>query len=259
MKINPTKHLWRTWIPNGLSIGNLVFGFFSIVISSHSLKSPGHELNLFLLAALFIIIAAFFDGMDGPLARALNAQSPLGSHLDSLADLTTFGLAPGALMYFMYLSDIKYPISGWKYPLPIGLIIASLFPICAAYRLARFNVAHDSRSFTGLPSPVAGLSVAFLPFLTKYAGPLPLKFTLSLFIIMAILMVSNIRYSKPQAKFLAHLNWLRLFFFAVVVVLLMLWLGWYWVILGVTILYIFSGLVSLFLNMLQKIPFWKRH
>lgn len=258
MKANYLKNLWKTWIPNGLSLGNLVFGFFSIVVSSHSLKFPVPELNLFLVASLLILFAALFDGMDGPVARLLRAESPLGAHLDSLADLTTFGLAPGALMYFMYLTDVKISIPGWKYPFPLGLVIASIFPICAAYRLARFNVSHDSRFFVGLPSPVAGLFVAFFPFLTKYIGPLSLKFTLPLFLLMAFLMVSNIRYPKPQTKILERLTWLRLLFFIIVVGFFMIWLGWYWVLLGVTLLYIFSGLISLVLNVIQKISFWKK-
>ncbi len=249
------KNIWRSWIPNGLSLGNLTFGFFSIIVSSQSLKPSSNDMNIFLIAGLLIMFAALFDGLDGPVARWLKVQSPLGAQLDSLADLTTFGLAPGALMYFMYLHELRITVPGWLYPIPTGLFIASIFPICAAFRLARFNVSHDSRSFTGLPSPVAGLSIAFLPFFTKYNGKLPLSITLALFIVMALLMVSNVRYSKPQAKVKTHFTIARLVIFALVIISLMIWLGWYWVILGVTILYIFSGLIALLLGLLQKLHY----
>lgn len=255
MNIGILKNIWRSWIPNGLSLGNLTFGFFSIIVSSHSLKPGTNDMNTFLIAGMLIMIAALFDGIDGPVARWLGVQSDLGEQLDSLADLTTFGLAPGALMYFMYFSHMKMQIPSIPYPIPTGLMLASLFPICTAFRLARFNVTHDPGSFTGLPSPVAGLSIAFLPFFTKYSGKLPLSFSLTLFIVMALLMVSNIRYTKPQMTVRAHFTAVRLVLFAALIASLMIWLGWYWVILGVTTLYVFSGLIALLLSLFQKLSY----
>ena len=248
--------MWKNWIPNGLSLGNLTFGFFSILVSSHAHAGSNiKSQQIFLVAGLLIMIAALFDGLDGPLARKLGVQSPLGEQLDSLGDLTTFGLAPGALIYQMYLSDLRIPLSFSVFPtfLPLGLAISAIFPICAAYRLARFNVTHDNKSFVGLPSPVAGLFIAFIPVTAYNDAPVPLPYALALFIAMAILMVSNVKYSKPQATLKPHFTIVRLIAFAALVGFLMYLLGWYWVIFFVVVLYIFSGLLAFFIHLLQRI------
>ncbi len=95
-----------TWIPNTLTLGNLTLGFVSMLVASEIGLSttPSHE--LFQLAGVFIILAALFDGFDGMAARALDCTSELGADLDSLADLTTFGIAPGFLTYKMFLDGI---------------------------------------------------------------------------------------------------------------------------------------------------------
>lgn len=245
----------KSWLPNGLSMGNLTFGFFSILVSSH--VTPYHEKapQTFLLAGLLIMIAAILDGIDGPIARKLDSQSSLGKELDTLADLTTFGLAPGALIYRMYLSDLMIPLNfkDIEASLPIGLAIAAIFPLCAAYRLARFNTENDPKSFTGLPSPVAGLFIAFLPVSLYNGQPIPKIPALIVFVLMGALMVSNIKYSKPQVTLKPHFTILRLMAFTILVSALMWWLGWYWVVFFVVVLYIFSGLIALFIHLLQKI------
>lgn len=132
-------------------------------------------------------------------ARALDATTELGADLDSLADLTTFGIAPGFLMYQMVFQNFKIDMFAIENLFPIGMLIAALFPICAApYRLARFNVASDPKAFTGLPSPVAGVIVGIFPF-SYFGSPLyPTFISIPFFILIALLMVSTIRYSKPQ-------------------------------------------------------------
>jgi len=111
-------------------------------------------------AVLAIIGAAFLDGVDGRLARALNGASRFGAELDSLADFVDFGVAPALLLYFWSLHEIK----------SVGWLAVLVFSIACALRLARFNVMVDDpdqpawrqQFFTGMPAP-AGAVVVMLP------------------------------------------------------------------------------------------------
>ena len=120
------------WIPNSLTLGNLLLGFISIIYSS-----LGQQQGFF-IAGLLILAASLLDGLDGPVARALKVSSPLGKELDSLADCVAFGIAPGYLSYEAYLSSVQVQIFGMN--INTGMVIAAIFPICVAYRLARFNI-----------------------------------------------------------------------------------------------------------------------
>ena len=126
------------WVPNALSLGNLTLGFVSMLIASEVTSSSANSAQVFLLSGIFIILAALFDGFDGMAARALNATSDLGAELDTLADLTTFGIAPGYLTYKMILADFKIDLFGTGELFPYGMLIASIFPICAALRYLWF-------------------------------------------------------------------------------------------------------------------------
>ncbi|MDH5719483.1 MAG: CDP-alcohol phosphatidyltransferase family protein [Spirochaetia bacterium] len=243
--------MFKSWIPNALSLGNLTFGFLSILIISHAKTTTRFQAeDFFFLGSILILIAALFDGLDGPIARKLSAESALGEQLDSLADLTTFGLAPAFLMYHAYFASLNTTISG--YEMPFGMILSAIYPICAAYRLARFNVAHDKKSFIGLPSPIAGIFSALIPIIcAKYNFPLYLlAFS---YAATAFLMVSNIRYAKPTADILSKITIFRLITFILLVVALILTLEWFWIIFLVMILYIFSGIITLFMILIQKI------
>ncbi len=114
----------------------------------------------FEIAVLAVIIAAILDGLDGRLARALRGTSRFGAELDSLADFVDFGVAPGLILYFWNLHQMK----------SLGWFAALVFAIACALRLARFNVMADdpneppwqARFFTGMPAP-AGAVVGLLP------------------------------------------------------------------------------------------------
>lgn len=116
------------------------------------------------IAAVLIIFAAAIDGLDGLLARRLNAASSIGGELDSLSDFVNFGVAPGILVYqFALTRDFA---TGWMFVL--------IFAACACLRLARFNVSRDEPPpagkphFVGVPAP-GGAMLALLPlFLTQY-------------------------------------------------------------------------------------------
>ncbi|HNR90178.1 MAG TPA: CDP-alcohol phosphatidyltransferase family protein [Spirochaetota bacterium] len=238
------------WVPNSLTLGNLLLGFMSIVIASHG-GAPAAT-----IAGALILGAALLDGFDGQAARALKVTSPLGAELDSLADCVAFGVAPGYLAYKAYLSGIIVSGIAVPYiniPFDFGIFIAALFPICAAYRLARFNVNSDSKSFTGLPSPIAGIIVAVVPI---FIGDVILADTIYrvifavLFSLVALLMVSTVRYSKPQATFFQRYIFVKIVLLLAIFALLVL-LFREWSVFIVLALYILSGLVSFIIQFIQ--------
>ena len=133
----------RAWIPNALTLGNLTCGFVSVILSGTG-SSEGLR-----VAAMLILVAALLDGVDGQAARLLAVDSPLGKELDSLADCVAFGVAPGYLAYKTYLSGLCVTLAGL--PVDLAILLAAIFPVCAAYRLARFNIRSTPGSFSGLP------------------------------------------------------------------------------------------------------------
>jgi CDP-diacylglycerol--serine O-phosphatidyltransferase len=105
--------------------------------------------GLFPCAFLWILAAAVFDFLDGMAARLLKAYSPLGKELDSLADVVSFGIAPGFMVYFVLLR-ITGDTAGYN----LIPCIAFLIPVCSALRLAKFNIdERQTSSFIGLPTP----------------------------------------------------------------------------------------------------------
>jgi CDP-diacylglycerol--serine O-phosphatidyltransferase len=115
------------------------------------------------LAPLFIGLAALVDFLDGFLARLLKQTSPLGRELDSLADIVSFGVAPGMILYqFLRLSFMSQE-NGADISM-IWLLPAFILPCAAAYRLAVFNLdSTQTKSFKGVPVPAVGLMVASFP------------------------------------------------------------------------------------------------
>ncbi len=133
-------------IPNTITCCNLLSGCLAVIASFHA-ATPDilWGLSGIELAWLMIAAATIFDFCDGLTARVLHAYSAIGKELDSLADLISFGLAPGLMMYNLLIS-LQAP--GW---LPW---IALCIPVLGALRLARFNVDdRQTTSFIGLPIP----------------------------------------------------------------------------------------------------------
>jgi CDP-diacylglycerol---serine O-phosphatidyltransferase len=148
-KMSIKKH-----IPNFITLMNLFSGSLSILFFSQG--------NIE-LAAYMIFLSAIFDFLDGFAARALKAYSEIGVQLDSLADVVSFGVAPGFIIYHLILESHgrqEYMLFG----LDIVPLIALLIPLVAALRLAKFNVDdRQTESFLGLPTPASGLLIASLP------------------------------------------------------------------------------------------------
>ena len=148
--------------------------------------------NRLTMSAWFIILAAFFDALDGKVARFTGSNSYFGQELDSLSDLVSFGLAPSILMYEIYLKAF-----GW-WGIAIGF-----FPImCGAFRLARFNIqsSHEDgghkEKFIGLPIPFYAVAIAsYIIFQYDMWGGL--KFSPSLIMLtlfLSLLMISHVPY-----------------------------------------------------------------
>jgi CDP-diacylglycerol---serine O-phosphatidyltransferase len=145
------------------------------------------------LALAAIVFAAVLDGIDGRLARLLKGTSKFGAELDSLSDFVNFGVAPALILYFWGLHDLKS--AGW--------IAALAFAICAALRLARFNVmsadpdrpAWAANFFVGIPAP-AGAIIVLLPIYAAFLGlprsPFLTWVTLAYTLLIAGLMVSRL-------------------------------------------------------------------
>ena len=144
-RLDPRTRL-RVMLPSLATLANLLCGFSSILASID---------GKYRHAAVLIAIAVAFDIADGAVARAVGAITPFGLQFDSLADLTSFGVAPALLLYTRSLYDLHW----------VGWLAAGLWISCAAFRLARFNVTidplADKRYFIGLASPgAAGVVIA---------------------------------------------------------------------------------------------------
>ena len=168
-------------LPNLFTTGSLFAGFYSLVATLN---------GDYRTAAIWILAASIFDGLDGKVARATGTTSKFGVEYDSLADLVSFGVTPGFLMYAWALRPFGR----------IGWLAAFLYVVCAALRLARFNVqvnTVESKRFIGLPSPAAASMVSATVLLFYHMG-WPSSFKklaiLALLYLVAFLMVSNVRY-----------------------------------------------------------------
>src|ERR1700688_1737283 len=173
----------RTLVPNIITLLALCAGLTAIRMAFE---------NRYVLALAAIVFAAFLDGIDGRLARFLKGTSRFGAELDSLADFVNFGVAPALILYFWGLHDLES--AGW--------IAAMVFAICAALRLARFNVMVDdpdkpawtSNFFVGIPAPAGAITV-LLPIYVALLG-LPRSEWLSWVTLVYTLAIASLMVSR---------------------------------------------------------------
>ncbi|WP_424245684.1 CDP-diacylglycerol--serine O-phosphatidyltransferase [Elusimicrobium posterum] len=189
-------------VPSLFTIGNMACGFFSILAS---VNGNFHK------AGWLILIALLLDGLDGRVARMLNAETDFGVEMDSLADLATFCAAPAFLVYFMALN---------KYAL-FGAPIAFFYMLCGGLRLAKFNTmakagTGSKKYFSGLPTPaaaaiLAAFAISYSIFIdVNVSGQniiylehiLPFIYNSTAFIVvfLGLLMVSKIPYAAFKDK-----------------------------------------------------------
>lgn len=196
-------------LPNMFTSMNIFFGFYAVIAAID---------GKFQMAALAVIIAAVFDLLDGKIARATNTTSRFGVEYDSLADLVSFGLAPGLMLYLWALKPLGR----------IGWLAAFLFMVCGALRLARFNThvgKISSEYFVGLPIPAAaGMNAAIVLLWHKLGISVEASRVLILVMlyVLGFLMVSNLRYySFKKAELFRRMN----FNFLVAAILLMIFIA----------------------------------
>jgi CDP-diacylglycerol--serine O-phosphatidyltransferase len=181
-------------LPNLFTTGNLLFGFYAIVQATA---------GAFDRAALGIVLAALFDLLDGRVARLAQSTSRFGGEYDSLADMVSFGVAPAILAF----SAGNLQVLGRT-----GWVMAFLFAVCAALRLARFNISTSRYRgrFEGLPSPVAAIMVATTQWFVSFLRESGIGFTVpeaavaAGTVILALLMVSTIPYRSFKEVDLRH-------------------------------------------------------
>ncbi len=155
--MNIKKH-----IPNTITCGNLLCGCLAIV--------SAFEGNL-VWSAYYVGIAAVLDFFDGFTARLLNVHSEIGKQLDSLADMVTFGVVPGIVMYQL----LSFKAATSETPIVEGSIVnllpyvAFLIPIFSAIRLAKFNIdTRQTTSFIGVPTPANALLICSIPLILAF-------------------------------------------------------------------------------------------
>lgn len=215
--------------PNLITTLSLLAAFFSIIASAQ-----GQLYH----ACLAIFLSAILDGMDGRVARLLNAQSPFGEQYDSLADMVAFGLAPAMLIYHFALAPLGR----------IGMGCAFVYAACAAFRLARFNVqigVVEKKYFIGLASPLAALLVTstvwFIGAQTKWLADTFISLLCAVWVVICgLLMVSNLKYYSFK-----ELDKKKVPFFIMVAVVCVLAMVIYNIPMGVLaigVIYAFSGI-----------------
>ena len=174
-------------LPNLFTTAALFSGFFAIVSAMN---------GQFEAAAIAIFVSMVFDGLDGRVARLMNAQSKFGAEYDSLADMVSFGVAPALVVFSWGVSELgKF---GWA--------VAFIYVSCAALRLARFNTQIDTADknfFTGWASPAAAAVMAGVVWVSAQEGwvaqELPIELAAIAGLLMAIigmLMIVNVRYNS---------------------------------------------------------------
>jgi len=244
-------------IPNIFTLLNLCMGFIAIVLILQTNESiinmQGGEWKIYFpesiaWASAFLLLAAVVDFLDGFVARLFKATSEMGKQLDSLADVVSFGVAPGLILYqLLRISMAAEPMgletsSSWLLP-------AMFFPMAAAWRLARFNLDTTHKNhFEGVPTPAAGLLIASLPLLMLY-NPYNIQLILTnkwtlyfICIIMPWLMVSKLPLMNLKFKQFSFKENKPRYLLLIISAVLIIFLGWLSVI-GIFITYILLSLV----------------
>ena len=192
-------------IPNLLTISNLICGCIALYFTFH---------NNLVFAACLIGLAAVFDFMDGAAARLLKVSSPMGKELDSLADMVSFGVVPGSVVFHLLETSTLSTYS----------FVALAIPAFSAYRLAKFNVdERQNENFIGLPTPANCLVFVSFPLISTFQGESMIasviempEVLISLTVLLSLALVSEIPLFSLKFKNLKFAdNKLRFFFIGI--------------------------------------------
>ncbi len=267
-------------LPSLVTLGNVFFGFLAISKVADGLRqtTPGTPFDavsgLFEVAAIFVFVAMVFDALDGRIARMTGQTTPFGAQLDSLADMVTFGVAPAFLA--KELVD-WHAQAGAQNLLPVHpklyYAAAAVYVLCAALRLARFNVEtgadeEDHRSFKGLPSPAAAsvTCAAIALFCTRHDpdaelgrmvfGSSQLNWIVigmpGLLVLLGLLMVSRLPYPHAMHALLKRRHSMP-FLAALVVFIIVAAVEWQFALAVTTLGYLLTGpLIGLYRLVLRR-------
>lgn len=208
---NPEEKLKIYFLPNLLTAGNLFCGFVALTKIVDADPYSEHYFDQIKLSLAFILLACIFDLLDGRVARMGGVESPFGREFDSLADLISFGVAPAFLVQRVVLADVfgQYHQIGW--------FIASIYLLCGAFRLARFNClatmgASGSKDFLGFPIPsaaglVASLTLLIMHFNTNGKSLGNWNYVIAVVLVfLSAMMVSTVRYPSFKSLGLRSTN-----------------------------------------------------
>ena len=213
------KHL----VPNAFTLGNMTCGFLAILAAA-----AGN----FERAVIFLFFGVICDTLDGRMARLLNASSRFGAELDSLSDAVSFGLAPAVLVYLAILQ----PLGG------LGQAAAAAYLICAALRLARFNVDGGPLSkvtFQGVPTPAAAGYIMTFVYLRGQVTPMMVAgctLALALFMVSTLKVPKLGRYGLPGWLLVGELVTFVAFLYRPSMLTWHIWNGWNWTLVGINYL-----------------------
>jgi len=197
----PPPKLRIYFLPNLFTAANLFCGFVALTkIVGAEVAGETPDYTQIKIALIFILLACIFDLFDGRVARMAGVESPFGREFDSLADLISFGVAPAFLVHRVVLRDVfeNHPRWGW--------FISSIYLLCGAFRLARFNCLAQmagtggGKEFLGFPIPAAAGLVSSLTWLMIELddhGYAPAKWRFALPVVLLFLsamMVSTVKY-----------------------------------------------------------------
>ena len=200
-------------IPNLLTISNLICGCIALYFTFQG------EL---VFTAYLIGLAAIFDFMDGAAARLLNISNPLGKELDSMADMVSFGLVPGSVVFHLLEESTFSQYS----------FMALVIPIFSAYRLAKFNVyENQNENFIGFPTPANCLVFVSIPLITTFNSESTIAYLfeipeilLIITILMSLALVSRINMFSLKFKNLKFQDNKFRFFLITMTIILLTWL-----------------------------------
>ncbi|MBS1737388.1 MAG: CDP-alcohol phosphatidyltransferase family protein [Bacteroidetes bacterium] len=245
-------------IPNIFTLFNLFFGCLAIIFClqtntvviylDQQYNSSFNIPEKLTWAAIFIIIAALIDFLDGFLARLLNAVGDMGKQLDSLSDVVSFGVAPSMIIYQLLRFAYARQENGLETSI-IWMLPAMIIAMAAAYRLAKFNLSTDQQYyFKGVPVPAIGLLVASFPMILHFNSIASVSsvilspaFLYILILVVSYLMVSNhlmLSLKKGDIPIQKNKGIIILFLVALVSAIFLQWLA-------VPIVFIFYIIISL--------------
>lgn len=231
-------------LPNIFTLLNLVFGCLAIVAILQNgiiINETAEGVQLLdipekiWLASFFIGLAAVIDFVDGFVARMFNAGSEMGKQLDSLADVVSFGVAPGMIIYQFLRLSYAQDAAGVEVSM-IWLVPAFILPAAAAWRLAKFNIdTSQSHSFKGMPVPAAGIFVASLPLIYWNVNDALVQqlllnkwFLYGIVLVLSSLMISSLPLMALKFKdFSVQNNWPKylLIIVAIIAAILLKWMA----------------------------------